>query len=133
MCGRLHVPALPSSSYDCLPAPRAISPSPHTDPSRPAAPRHTLAPASSCAGGAGERYAEALAASERWVAESGAAVIHAFDQLETMLGQGTVALELSSQASALDTLLVAVGCGGLIGGIAAWYAGKINVVGVEPE
>jgi threonine dehydratase len=50
-----------------------------------------------------------------------------------MLGQGTVALELSSQASALDTLLVAVGCGGLIGGIAAWYAGKINVVGVEPE
>ncbi len=82
---------------------------------------------------AGERYADALAASERWVAESGAAAIHAFDQEETMLGQGTVALELSSQASSLDTLLVAVGGGGLIGGIAAWYAGKIKVIGVEPE
>jgi threonine dehydratase len=82
---------------------------------------------------AGERYADALAASERWVAESGAAAIHAYDQVETLLGQGTVALELSSQASALDTLLVAVGGGGLIGGIAAWYAGTIKVVGVEPE
>lgn len=82
---------------------------------------------------AGERYADALAASERWIAESGAAAIHAFDQAETMLGQGTVALELDGQASALDTLLVAVGGGGLIGGIAAWYAGKIKVVGVEPE
>jgi threonine dehydratase len=82
---------------------------------------------------AGERYADALAASERWVAESGAAAIHAYDQEETLLGQGTVGLELSTQAAALDTLLVAVGGGGLIGGIAAWYAGRIKVVGVEPE
>jgi threonine dehydratase len=81
----------------------------------------------------GERYADALAASEVWVAQSGALPIHAFDQTETLLGQGTVGLELQAQAPALDTLLVAVGGGGLIGGIAAWYAGSIAIVGVEPE
>ena len=81
----------------------------------------------------GELYADALEASERWVAESGALPVHAFDQRETMLGQGTVGLELEEQAPDLDTLLVAVGGGGLIGGIAAWYANKIRVIGVEPE
>ena len=80
----------------------------------------------------GERYADALAASERWVAESGALPVHAFDQEETLLGQGTIGLELEPQAPDLDTMLVAVGGGGLIGGIAAWYAGSIRVVGVEP-
>jgi threonine dehydratase len=82
---------------------------------------------------AGDRYAEALAASEEWVAQSGAMVVHAYDQVETLLGQGTVALELAQQAPELDTLLVAVGGGGLIGGVAAWYAGQIKIVGVEPE
>lgn len=81
----------------------------------------------------GERYAEALAASERWAAETGALTIHAYDQAETLLGQGTVGSELEAQAPQLDTLLVAVGGGGLIGGIAAWYGGRIKVVGVEPE
>jgi threonine dehydratase len=81
----------------------------------------------------GDRYADALAASETWVRQSGALPVHAFDQRETLLGQGTIGLELTSQAPALDTLLVAVGGGGLIGGIAAWYAGAIRVVGVEPE
>ena len=81
----------------------------------------------------GERYADALAASEAWAAETGALNIHAFDQIETLLGQGTIGLELDRQAPELDTLLVAVGGGGLIGGIAAWYAGRIRVVGVEPE
>jgi threonine dehydratase len=81
----------------------------------------------------GERYADALAASESWAAASGAMNVHAFDQIETLLGQGTIGLELDEQADALDTLLVAVGGGGLIGGIAAWYAGRIKVVGVEPE
>jgi threonine dehydratase len=80
----------------------------------------------------GDRYADALAASEVWTRESGALPVHAFDQPETVLGQGTVAVELEQQA-ALDTLLVAVGGGGLIGGIAAWYAGRVRVVGVEPE
>jgi threonine dehydratase len=81
----------------------------------------------------GERYAEALAASETWVARSGAMPIHAFDQVETLLGQGTVGLELESQAPHLTTLLVAVGGGGLIAGISAWYQGRIKIVGVEPE
>ncbi len=64
---------------------------------------------------------------------SGALAVHAFDQTETLLGQGTLAFELAEQAPQLDTVLVAVGGGGLIGGIAAWYAGATNVVGVEPE
>jgi threonine dehydratase len=80
----------------------------------------------------GERYADALAASEAWVASSGAMPIHAFDQRETMLGQGTVGLELEEQAPQVTTLLVAVGGGGLIAGLAAWYEGRIKIVAVEP-
>lgn len=80
----------------------------------------------------GDRYADALAASEAWLSQSGAMPVHAFDQDETMLGQGTLAIELEQQAPAIDTLLVAVGGGGLIGGIAAWYRGCVKVVGVEP-
>jgi threonine dehydratase len=81
---------------------------------------------------AGDRYADALAASEVWAQQSGAMPVHAFDQEETMLGQGTIGMELDDQAPEIDTLLVAVGGGGLIGGLAAWYAGRIKVVGVEP-
>ncbi|HEY0745678.1 MAG TPA: threonine/serine dehydratase [Steroidobacteraceae bacterium] len=80
----------------------------------------------------GERYADALAASEAWIAQSGAMPIHAFDQRETMLGQGTVGLELEEQAAELTTLMVAVGGGGLIAGLAAWYEGRIKIVAVEP-
>ena len=81
----------------------------------------------------GERYADALAASDEWVARTGALRVHAFDQHETLLGQGTLGREIEAQAPDLDTLLVAVGGGGLIGGIAAWYGGRIRVIGVEPE
>ena len=81
----------------------------------------------------GERYADALAASEAWGRDAGALPVHAYDQAETLLGQGTLGLELSAQAPALDTVLVAVGGGGLIGGVAAWYAGRVRVIGVEPE
>jgi threonine dehydratase len=81
----------------------------------------------------GERYADALAASDKWLASSGALRVHAFDQLETLLGQGTVGLEFEEQDGKLDTMLVAVGGGGLIGGIASWYAGRIKIVAVEPE
>ncbi len=81
----------------------------------------------------GARYADALAASEVWLKESGALAIHAYDQPETLIGQGSVGLELEEQAPGIDTLLVAVGGGGLIGGIAAWYGGKVKVVAVEPE
>jgi threonine dehydratase len=80
----------------------------------------------------GDRYADALAASETWAQKAGAMSVHAFDQDETMLGQGTVGMELDQQAPDIDTLLVSVGGGGLIAGIAAWYAGRIKVIGVEP-
>ena len=81
----------------------------------------------------GERYADALAASEAWATTSGAMSVHAYDQIETLLGQGTIGLELDAQAPPLDTLLVAVGGGGLIGGIAAWYGRTVKIIGVEPE
>ena len=81
---------------------------------------------------AGERYADALAASQQWIESSGALEVHAYDQLETLTGQGTLGLEMERQCPQLDTLLVAVGGGGLIGGIAAWYRGRIKLVSVEP-
>jgi threonine dehydratase len=86
----------------------------------------------------GERYADALAASEDWIAKSGALAIHAYDQIETLFGQGTVGMEFEQQDPQLDTVLVAVGGGGLIGGIAAWFGDtdgprRVKVVGVEPE
>ena len=81
----------------------------------------------------GDRYADALAASERYVEEWHAMPIHAFDQVETMLGQGTVARELGEQVPEADTVMVAVGGGGLIGGMSLWYSGApTRVVGVEP-
>ena len=81
----------------------------------------------------GERYADALAASEVFVREAGAMPVHAYDQTETLLGQGTVGLEIEVDTPGIDTLLVAVGGGGLIGGIAAWFASRIRIVAVEPE
>ncbi len=81
----------------------------------------------------GERYADALAACEAWIAQSGAMGVHAFDQRETLLGQGSVGLELEAQIPDVDTVLVAVGGGGLIGGIAAWFQKRVRVIGVEPE
>jgi threonine dehydratase len=82
---------------------------------------------------AGERYADALVASEAFVRESGALAVHAFDQPETLLGQGTVGCEIDTDLPDIDTLLVAVGGGGLLGGIAAWFRGRIRIVAVEPE
>ena len=81
----------------------------------------------------GERYADALAASEEWVARSGALAVHAFDQDETLLGQATLAKELEQQAGDIETLLAAVGGGGLLGGTALWHQGAVRVIGVEPE
>ena len=80
----------------------------------------------------GDRYADALAASEAWALQTGALPVPAFDQNETIMGQGTIGLELDEQLPDIDTVLVAVGGGGLVAGIAAWYAGRIKVIGVEP-
>jgi threonine dehydratase len=82
---------------------------------------------------AGDRYADALEAAQRYIAESGAMSVHAFDQRETILGQATLALELDEQAGPLDTVLVPVGGGGLVAGIAAYFAGTVKVIGVEPD
>ncbi|WMS44172.1 threonine/serine dehydratase [Acuticoccus sp. MNP-M23] len=81
----------------------------------------------------GARYADALAACEAYQAETGAMSIHAYDAEPTITGQGTVAREWEQQSAGLDTVLVAVGGGGLIAGIAAYFGKRIRVVGVEPE
>jgi threonine dehydratase len=81
----------------------------------------------------GKVYGDALTASEKRAAETGALVLHAYDQPEILAGQGTVAREFEEQAPGLDTVLVAVGGGGLIGGMAAWYRGKTKLVAVEPR
>ena len=81
----------------------------------------------------GERYADALVACEAFAAQHDVLSIHAYDAVETLLGQGTIGLEIGQQAPALDLVMVAVGGGGLIGGIASWFAGGgTRVVGVEP-
>ena len=81
----------------------------------------------------GDRYADALEASEQWAAKSGALRIHAYDAPETLMGQGTLGLEFEQQQPDLDTLIVAVGGGGLIGGVASWFGGSIRIIAVEPE
>ena len=81
----------------------------------------------------GANYSEALALCEAWIATSGATSVHAYDAEATLEGQGTLGRELEEQAPGLDTLLVAVGGGGLIGGIAAWYQSGVKIVGVEPQ
>ncbi|WP_085028432.1 threonine/serine dehydratase [Ensifer aridi] len=82
---------------------------------------------------AGDRYADALAASEAFSTETGALSIHAYDQVETLIGQGTLGLEMEQDLPNIDTVLVAVGGGGLIGGVAGWFAGRKRIVAVEPE
>lgn len=81
----------------------------------------------------GRSYSEALAACEQWAARRDVMPIHAFDQRETILGQGTLAREIEEQVPDADTILVAVGGGGLLAGIAAWYGRRTRVIGVEPR
>ena len=80
----------------------------------------------------GATYADALEASKLRAARTGALVVHAYDQPEVVAGQGTLGYEFAHQAPDLDTVLLAVGGGGLIGGVAAWFAGDVRVIGVEP-
>ena len=82
---------------------------------------------------AGDTYSDALAASQEWTAGSGALPIHAYDQVETMLGAGTLGMELACEAPDATQVLASVGGGGLLAGVAAWYADGAQVVGVEPE
>jgi threonine dehydratase len=81
----------------------------------------------------GATYAEALAASRERQAVAGALEVHAYDHPDVLAGQGTVGREFERDAPELTHILVATGGGGLIGGIAAWYAGSVQVVSVEPD
>ena len=83
----------------------------------------------------GARYNDALDACTTFIAETGAFSVHAYDAVPTIAGQGTVAREWEQQAAddLPDTVLVAVGGGGLISGMAAWWQGRVKLVGVEPE
>lgn len=81
----------------------------------------------------GALYADAHEASMRRAAETGALVVHPYDQPEVIAGQGTMARELDEQVPDLDTVVVAVGGGGLVAGVACWFAGRVRVVAVEPE
>jgi threonine dehydratase len=81
----------------------------------------------------GAAYSEALAASQDWITESGAMPVHAYDQVETMLGAGTLGIELGQQGRSVTTVLAGVGGGGLLAGISAAYDGQVRIVGVEPE
>ena len=81
----------------------------------------------------GATYADALAASRTRQQETGALEVHAYDDADVLAGQGTLARELEQDAPELTHLLVATGGGGLIGGIAAWFAGSVAVVSVEPQ
>jgi threonine dehydratase len=81
----------------------------------------------------GARYADALDACNSFIGTGGALSVHAYDAAETIAGQGSVGLEWEEDAPDLDSVLVAVGGGGLIAGIAAWYGRRVKVIGVEPE
>ncbi|TVR08990.1 MAG: threonine/serine dehydratase [Salinarimonadaceae bacterium] len=80
----------------------------------------------------GPRYAHALVACSAHVARTGALAIHAYDALDTITGQGSVAVEWDERGPPLDTVLVAVGGGGLISGMGAYWRGQVKLVGVEP-
>jgi threonine dehydratase len=80
----------------------------------------------------GATYAEALAASRERQAETGALEVHAYDHPAVLAGQGTTAKEFEADAPALTHILVATGGGGLIGGMAAWLAGRVKLISVEP-
>lgn len=99
----------------------------------PQAKRDRLAALGASVHRGGRDYAEALAACDAFRAATGALESHAYDHPATLAGQGTLAREWQWQAPDLDTVLVAVGGGGLIGGMAAWYGGRVRVIAVESE
>ena len=78
-------------------------------------------------------YAEALVVSREFASNSGAIQLHAYDQVEVMAGQGTCGMEIMEQVPEVLSVLVAVGGGGLIGGVATWVQTRARVIAVEPE
>jgi threonine dehydratase len=81
----------------------------------------------------GSEYAEASEAAIEYANARGALLSHAYDQLEVAAGAGTLAEEMLEDEPSIETIVVAVGGGGLYAGIAAAAAGRARVVTVEPE
>ena len=81
----------------------------------------------------GSEFTQTLSAAQDYAAGTGAVSVHPYDELETVAGQGSLGLEIEKQLPELDTLLVSVGGGGLIGGIAAWFEDRVKIVSVESE
>ena len=81
----------------------------------------------------GAAYADALHACLARQQETGALLTHAYDQPEVLVGAGTMALEIEQQGGLPDSVLVSVGGGGLIGGMASWFGQRSRVVALEPE
>ena len=81
----------------------------------------------------GSGYAEALAASLARQAETGALLMHAYDQREVVVGAATLAAEVEEDAGVPDRVLVSVGGGGLIAGVAAWFRDRCRIDALEPE
>ena len=77
-------------------------------------------------------YQDAYEACAAHAGRTGARLVHAFDDPVVVAGQGTLGLELESQVT-VDTVIVAVGGGGLAAGIAAWFDGRAKIVAVETE
>jgi threonine dehydratase len=82
---------------------------------------------------AGAAYADALQACLARQQETGALLTHAYDQPEVLVGAGTLALEIEEQGGLPDAVLISVGGGGLIGGVASWFEQRCRVVALEPE
>ncbi len=81
----------------------------------------------------GARYADAQVACDLFATETGALLVHPYDSATTIAGAGTVALEWEEDGPGLDTVLVACGGGGLVAGMAAFWAKRVKVIAVEPE
>jgi len=81
----------------------------------------------------GDVYSDALAACMARQSETGALLTHAYDQPEVVAGAGTLGREIERQGGLPDAVLVSVGGGGLIGGLAAWFEQRSRVVALEPE
>ncbi len=81
----------------------------------------------------GRDYFEALAASRERASITGALAVHAYDDPSVLAGQGTLGMEFEQQVPMLESVLIAVGGGGLIGGVASWFRDRVRVIGVEPE
>lgn len=99
----------------------------------PMAKRHKLAALGATVVVAGDHYPEALSACIERATDTGAMQVHAYDQADVVAGAGTLAIEIEAQGGLPDTVLVSVGGGGLIGGLAAGFASRCRVVALEPQ